>query len=92
MSSVQIIGILAVIIGLFLRYTVGKRRFYRRGPGGMQEFSSYAKAVTFTYLERLMNIIGTLLIIGGIVLFLAEVYNKKMAAKHREKSRTIETR
>lgn len=62
MTRVQIIGILAVIIG------------------------------PFTYLERLMKMIGTLLIIGGIVLFLAEVYNKKMAAGHREKNRTIETR
>lgn len=59
-------GAIALALGIFLRIWVSRRRFYRRGPGGLQHFNSYSGAVFTTVGERLLRLIGLILIILGI--------------------------
>ena len=63
-------AVVLVAIGLILRYFIGKRRFNRRGIAGMQYYNNYKQALITTTIERLANIIASLLIVAGIILYL----------------------
>jgi len=60
------IGLLAIC--LFIRYRVGKRRFNRRGIGGLQHFRTYRKAVATTFGETLLLGFGNLCGWAGLCL------------------------
>lgn len=62
------ISLLAV--ALLIRFWVGRRRFNRRGLGGMQHFTSYGKALFTTVFEKILMLIATLLIVAAILSFL----------------------
>jgi len=57
-------------VALLIRFWVNRRRFNRRGWGGLQHFTSYSKAVFTIMLERMLMILATLLIVAAILLFL----------------------
>ena len=59
-------GLFLIGICLFIRYQIGRRRFNRRGIGGLQHFSSYRKAVTIGILEKLLLLIANLCGLVGI--------------------------
>ncbi|WP_051200191.1 hypothetical protein [Flavobacterium subsaxonicum] len=61
-------GYLFLFLGIAIQYCIGKRKFDRRGIGGLPQFSSYGKAVIITFLEWLFKGIGFALI--GLGLFL----------------------
>jgi hypothetical protein len=60
-------GVLTIFVGIRLLYWVGKRRFMRRGVGGLQQFSSYRRALINIALERVAQILGVLLIVAGLL-------------------------
>ncbi|TRW27105.1 hypothetical protein FMM05_00190 [Flavobacterium zepuense] len=57
-------------IGIVIRLWVNSRRFYRRGLGGMQHFSSYGKALFTTLFEKALMLASFLLIVAAILLFI----------------------
>jgi hypothetical protein len=69
-DHLTIYAIILLIIGLTLRSFIGKRRFNRRGVGGTQYFKSYSVAVVTTTIEKVANVIATLMIIGSVFLYL----------------------
>jgi len=71
----QFTPMLLIAIGLFIRYHIGRRRFNRRGIGGLQQFSSYGKAVCITAIEKLIRFIGTLCLLAGLFLIAIAVFN-----------------
>ncbi|SDH50035.1 hypothetical protein [Mucilaginibacter gossypii] len=68
--TVSILSIILLVIGVSIRYIIGRRRFNRRGVAGLPHFKSYEAALLTTYIERFLNIIGTLMIIAAIILYL----------------------
>lgn len=66
--SVTVLGGALVLCGFGIRYWVGKRRFYRRGLGGLQHYSSYSKALVVSTIERIANLLTIPMILGGIFL------------------------
>jgi hypothetical protein len=68
-----VIGITLLLFGLIIRYSVGRRRFNRRNPVGLQQFQSYNQAVITRAGEWCARAIGTMLIVAGILLSLAGV-------------------
>ncbi|SKA41469.1 hypothetical protein SAMN04488128_105449 [Chitinophaga eiseniae] len=86
---VTTIAILLIIIGLSARWYVGRNRFNRRGPGGLQHYSSYNKALATSFFERIVKIIGTLLLLFGILLLLATwINNKAVREAQADKARS----
>lgn len=83
-TTVQWYGIILIAVGLALRYIVGRNRFNRRGPAGLQQYDSYNRALGTSLFERLLKILGTLMILGGIFLYAVEWYNKRTAEKFRQ--------
>lgn len=61
-------GYLFLFMGIVIHYCIGKRRFNRRGIGGLPQFSSYGKAVIVLFMEWLFKWIGYAL--TGLGLFL----------------------
>jgi hypothetical protein len=68
-------GLFLMGLCVFIRYQIGRRRFYRRGIGGLQHFPGYAKAVTVTLLERLCLVIANVCGLAGIFLLAVEGFN-----------------
>ncbi|OOG76439.1 hypothetical protein [Algoriphagus sp. A40] len=95
LAWVIIIGIFAQ--GLYMRYWVGKRRFLRRGPGGLQHFSSYGKGLFDTAVEGLVMwlsipviLIGMFSIFIWVVLFRDSI--KDALERKAKKENNLEVR
>ncbi|MCT1524012.1 molybdenum ABC transporter permease [Sphingobacterium hotanense] len=80
MGASLVLGVLALVSGLGLRYWINRRRFYRRSPTGAQGFSSYEKSVIVTNAERVGKLVAIVLIIFG-VLFLWSYSRQKKASE-----------
>lgn len=83
--TVLIVGLILVAIGIALRIYVSRKRFYRRGDGGLQQFSSYGKAVATTFFEKIVKLVGTISVIAGLFFLLITWYNHRSAVQYREK-------
>lgn len=78
LSTTQIFGILLLLTGFIIHLIVGKRRFDRRGVGGMQHFRNYWTALIVTFFEWLVSVASKLLILSGLLLLLVECYNSRL--------------
>lgn len=77
-----IVGVLMFIIGIVFRVYVSRNRFYRRGEGGSQRFSSYSQSVTTTAFETFLKLVGTVLVIGGLFFCFVAWYNIRAITHH----------
>jgi hypothetical protein len=68
-------GLLLVAIGLFVRYHIGRRRFNRRGIGGLQQFPTHGRFIFTVIMERLIHFIGTLCLLAGLFLLAITGFN-----------------
>ena len=59
-------GLLLIAIGLFIRYHIGRRRFNRRGIGGLQQFHTYSRFIFTMIAERVIFFIGTIALLAGL--------------------------
>lgn len=82
-----VLGIIALVSGIGLRYWINRRKFYRRNVAGLEGFSSYEKSVAVRFLERIGKLVAYVLILFGI-LFLWSYSREK---KYKEKAAQIET-
>lgn len=68
--SFQIVGIIFLLVGLLIRYHIGKRKFNRRNFAGIEVFSTYGRGVFTRFFERLFRFLGMILILLAILLIL----------------------
>jgi hypothetical protein len=81
MNPALFLGIIALIIGVSLRYWINRRKFYRRNPMGLEGFSSYEKSVVTIFLEGSLKWISFGLIIFGLLMLWS--YSKKESKEKR---------
>ncbi len=81
MNPALFLGIIALIIGVSLRYWINRRKFYRRGPMGVEGFSSYEKAVVITFFERVTKWISIGFIIFGLLILWS--YSRKNSSEKK---------
>jgi len=86
MGASLVLGLIALVLGLGLRYWINRRKFYRRSATGAEGFSSYEKSVIIKTSERLGKWIAYALIIFG-VLFLWS-YSRQKNAKEKAAQNT----
>jgi uncharacterized protein YjeT (DUF2065 family) len=65
-----VVGLALLLIGLIIRYSVGRRRFNRRTPFGLQQYRSYNEALATRSGEGCARVIGILLVLAGLLLVL----------------------
>jgi uncharacterized protein YneF (UPF0154 family) len=75
--TLLIMGILALSIGIFLWYWIGKRQFNRRNSNGVEGFTNYEKAVVIRFLERIGRWLAFVLIIAGLLFLWGYSIEKK---------------
>ncbi|EHQ24271.1 hypothetical protein [Mucilaginibacter paludis] len=71
-----IVGIVCVLLSLYLSYWRGKRKFNRRNMAGLEVFKSYESSVFSTLLENCAAFLSTFLIIIGLIILLAAIFDK----------------
>jgi hypothetical protein len=81
MNPALFLGIIALIIGVSVRYWINRRKFYRRNPMGLEGFSSYEKSVVTIFLEGSLKWISFGLIIFGLLMLWS--YSKKESKEKR---------
>ena len=75
MKTTLITGLLLTATGLFIRYHIGRRRFNRRGIGGLQQFPTYGRFILTVTIERIIHFIGTLCLLAGLFLLALTGFN-----------------
>lgn len=81
MVASLVVGIIALVAGIALRYWINRRKFYRRSSTGAEWFSSYEKSVITTFVERTGKWIAYCLIIMGLLFVLSYLWHKKATEK-----------
>lgn len=66
------LAIILFLSGIILRYLIKKRKFQRTNYIGVEIFNSYEAAWSTRLLENLGFWLGTLMMIGGVVLLIIE--------------------
>lgn len=61
-------GMILAAVGLFIRFHISRRRFNRRGIGGLQQFPTYGRFIFVMAVERIIYFIGTVCLLAGLVL------------------------
>lgn len=77
MGTISILGWIALVLGVAIRYIIERRKFNRRGVAGLEGFSSFEKAVGTKLTEKLFNLIAVILILGGVLLLLLSWYDSR---------------
>lgn len=81
MNPALFLGIIALLIGVSLRYWINRRKFYRRSPMGIEGFSSYEKSVVITFFERVTKWISIGFIIFGLLMLWS--YSRKKSSEKK---------
>ena len=91
--AVTILAVTLVLFGFGIRYWEGKRRFNRRGVGGLQHYSSYSRSLIFSAIERFANFLSVpLILLGLFILVFWWMYVRDIdlsANKNREDVETV---
>jgi hypothetical protein len=61
-------GMILTAVGLLIRFHISRRRYNRRGIGGLQQFPTYGRFIFTVTLEKIIYFIGTLCLIAGLIL------------------------
>jgi hypothetical protein len=77
LTAVSIYGLVLLSTGIGLRILIEKRRFERRGFAGLQHYSNYWAGLLTTILESLGAILSLLMMLGGAMLLIVELYNAR---------------
>ena len=59
-----------IVTGLMIRYLINRRRFNRRGIGGLQHFPSFGVGLLTTLIEWIFKFIGLLMIAYAVTALL----------------------
>lgn len=69
-TTPQFWGFIFLITGITLIYLIGRRKFNRRGVGGLQHFPAYWIALLTVFLEWLIKWLAIVLIGAGLFLLI----------------------
>lgn len=93
-TSLLILGITAIALGIGLIYWINRRKFYRRNVAGLDGFSSFESSLLVRFLERIGKWLAYGLIILGIILlwiYSSEKDRKTPQPKIKTEQPTVQT-
>ena len=68
----KILAWMALLLGILIRYSIGRRRFKRRNVAGLQQFRSYESAILIRLFEKISGLIAWMMIAGGLLVLLLD--------------------
>lgn len=72
--TVITIGISLLVSGLVIRYIINRRRFNRKGEGGLQHFKSYERATVITFIKKIIMLLSMIMLLVGVVFLIAVIF------------------
>lgn len=81
--TVPALGILLIVAGSMVQLIISRNRFYRRGPGGLQQYSSYRRSLLNWILEWIFGRLAFLMILFGMFLLGIYFFNKCQTEKQK---------
>ena len=75
MKTTLLTGMILTAVGLFIHYHIGRRRFNRRGIGGLQQFPTYGRFIFIMAVERVIYFIATIALLAGLFLLAITGFN-----------------
>ncbi len=81
--TVPVLGVILIVAGIIVQLIIGRNRFYRRGPGGLQQYDSYRLSLLSRVLEWIFGKLALIMILFGMFLLGIHFFNKCQAEKHR---------
>jgi hypothetical protein len=75
MKTHFITGMILTAVGLLIRFHISRRRFNRRGIGGLQQFPTYGRFIMTMVVEKVIYFIATLSLLAGLFLLAIAGFN-----------------
>jgi hypothetical protein len=75
MNTTLLTGMILTVSALVVRYHIGRRRFNRRGIGGLQQFPTYSRFVATMLVEKVIYFLATLCLWAGLSLLAVAGFN-----------------
>ncbi|MCX2681007.1 molybdenum ABC transporter permease [Galbibacter sp. EGI 63066] len=66
----RVAGILLLAIGIVIRYIISRRKFNRRNPAGLEQFTSFERSIGVRIIELIFSLTGAIFILTGGILLL----------------------
>lgn len=85
MERMKLYAWILIVAALVIQYFIARRRFNRRGVGGLQHYNSFEKAVVTGSIEKAGKWISILMLVSGLVILLMLWTDKKLVERNREK-------
>ncbi|WP_029985955.1 hypothetical protein [Pedobacter jeongneungensis] len=74
-TTAKLIGLILILTGCLIRHWMNSRSFNRRNKMGVEIFRNHTHEVLLTSLERLLKLLGRLLLILGLIIIGANWIN-----------------
>jgi|GEM_PF-537882 len=84
-------SIITIITGIAIRCVIDRRRFYRRGVGGLQHYPKYWIAIATIFIEWVFQWVANFLILSGFLLLLVCLDSSKHHYKDVQQNKTIQS-
>lgn len=78
--------------GIIIRYFIARRKFNRRGVGGLQHFRSFERGVLTTFFEWLLRWGAVAMMVYGILCLLAGVSRRDKEREQEQRQEQVETK
>lgn len=78
--------------GIIIRYIIARRKFNRRGVGGLQHFRSFERGVITTFFEWLLRWGAVAMMVYGVLCLLSGVSRRDKEREQEQRQEQVETK
>lgn len=75
--------------GIVIRYIIARRKFNRRGVGGLQHFRSFERGVLTTFFEWLLRWGAVAMMVYGVLCLLSGVSQRDKAREQEQRQEQV---
>lgn len=85
-------GWLLIGVGIVIRYIIARRKFNRRGVGGLQHYRSFERGVLTTFFEWVFRWAAILMMVYGVLCLLAGLARRDKAREQAQRQEQVITK
>jgi len=81
-----------LLVGLVVRFIIARRRFNRRGVGGLQHYRSFEHSVVIRFVEWTARWTAVLMIVYGVLNLLAGLVQRDKEREQEQRQEQVITK
>lgn len=86
MERMSLYAWVLIITALVIQYLIARRRFKRRGVGGLQHYQTFEKAVVTSSFEKVGKWLSIFMLIAGVLILAMLWTDKKLVERNQDKT------